>query len=446
MVHILKRNYGLFSLAFKVIAVLSILFLLHSCSKDKCGEYNPATHFFFTLDGELYKFAKIGDFLWMAENLNYNTGDSLNSLCYDNDYSNCEKYGRLYDWDAAMKVCPDGWHLPTASEWDDLIRIAGGDEAGSKLKAKTGWDDFEDWRNFIMNASGNGTDDFGFSALPGGYSYSNMSEFAEMSKFDKINRGGSWWSAIESRPNKIYAVEMASYWKRVDIYGYADKSIGFSVRCIKRDYAQDSIAAMQIEEKSKEISSFKDYESNLDILLKDRYKTMLDWCNAMEYSYLKKYYLEKSLKEDYFLKYYDERCVKPAKEFELLVTNVNYEKGSYGGYDDISIKKTEIGAHAKYKTHINRYAPSTFMLRLYPEEWQDFIRALYKLGVTEWKGDGTSLSSRNMAYWNLTILFSGKDSIYIDSKMISRLPNKYEFEKIIGDMMIKVETRRREGG
>jgi uncharacterized protein (TIGR02145 family) len=106
-------------------------------------------------DGKKYKTVKIGNQTWMAENLNYKTQDSY---CYRNDESNCSKYGRLYKWEAAVKVCPIGWHLPSKKELEKLFSSVGGEEvAGKSLKFKKGW-----------NNGGNGTDAFGFSALPAG--------------------------------------------------------------------------------------------------------------------------------------------------------------------------------------------------------------------------------------------------------------------------------------
>ena len=132
-------------------------------------------------DGQTYKTVIIGSQTWMAENLNY---ESINSFCYDDDVGNCSKYGRLYTWSAAIDsvgtwgdngkgcgyestcsliepvrgVCPSGWHLPSADEWESLF-AATGDEliAGTKLRSKSGWE-----------LDGNGTDDFGFSAFPAG--------------------------------------------------------------------------------------------------------------------------------------------------------------------------------------------------------------------------------------------------------------------------------------
>jgi len=102
----------------------------------------------------------IGGKRWMARNLNVETYNIFNAWCYDNESSNCFKYGRLYNWDVAKNICRGAWHLPSNKEWDDLV-AALGDKAGKKLKKRRGWYEND-----------NGTDDIGFSALPGGYRYS----------------------------------------------------------------------------------------------------------------------------------------------------------------------------------------------------------------------------------------------------------------------------------
>jgi uncharacterized protein (TIGR02145 family) len=158
-------------------------------------------------DGKKYRTVKIGKLTWMAENLNRATG---NSWCYENNESNCKKYGRLYDWNTAMKACPAGWRLPTRDDWNNLVEVAGGDVAGTKLKSKTGW---------------NGTDDFGFSALPGGYRSTDGS-------FYGAGNLGYWWSATEYDASGAWDRGMDSGYEYVDEYNdYFRKGNGLSVLC-----------------------------------------------------------------------------------------------------------------------------------------------------------------------------------------------------------------------
>ena len=84
-------------------------------------------------DGKKYKWIKIGNQTWMAENLNFNIHNG--SWCYENDISKCQIYGRYYSWQTARTSCPDGWHLPTYNEWIVLIDFLGGKNvAGGKMK------------------------------------------------------------------------------------------------------------------------------------------------------------------------------------------------------------------------------------------------------------------------------------------------------------------------
>jgi len=84
-------------------------------------------------DGKVYKTVKIGEQVWLAENLAFN---APSSKFY-------EKYGRLYDWKTALSVCPKGWHLPSDNEWQALVDFAGGGEvAGKKFKSRSGWGDY----------------------------------------------------------------------------------------------------------------------------------------------------------------------------------------------------------------------------------------------------------------------------------------------------------------
>lgn len=164
-------------------------------------------------DGQTYKTVKIGDQWWMAENLNYETDSSF---CYKDSDEYCEKYGRLYTWDAVVDVCPDGWHLPSKAEWEMLITAVGGQAtAGKMLKSTSG---------------GKGTDAFGFSALPagyrvkgGGYLYEGAHTFFRSSTVSSTEINNGPYSAFLDF-NVDYAAGMSS-----DDYN----NYGFSVRCLK---------------------------------------------------------------------------------------------------------------------------------------------------------------------------------------------------------------------
>jgi len=160
-----------------------------------------------TRDGKQYKTVKIDDQTWMAENLNY---EARGSKCYENDEKNCKKYGRLYDWETAKKACHRGWHLPNDGEWSELVNFAGGNKiAGKKLKA----------------AKFGGTDDYGFSALPGGDGNSDGS-------FSNVGNYGSWWSSSEYNSDNAYSRTMyySNEYARYHDYG---KSFLQSVRCLQ---------------------------------------------------------------------------------------------------------------------------------------------------------------------------------------------------------------------
>jgi len=112
-----------------LLSAVAVVGLAGSVAAQQIGSFTDSR------DGQKYKTVVIGGKTWMAENMNVKTGVSW---CYDDDESNCKKYGRLYAWSTAAKmVCPSGWHLPSRQEWDNLTKAAGGEKtAGKKLKAE----------------------------------------------------------------------------------------------------------------------------------------------------------------------------------------------------------------------------------------------------------------------------------------------------------------------
>jgi len=179
-----------------------------------------------------YRTVLIGEQVWMAENFGCYV---LGSKCNNNDPTNCTQYGRLYDWSTAMAlpsscnssscssqisvkhrgICPIGWHIPSDADWGALIAAVGGaSTAGVKLKAKNGW---------VSN--GNGTDDFEFSALPGGYGYSD-------GRFFSVGNTGFWWSSSELDASHAY-YRLIDYLSGSVIRVTHDKADLYSVRCVQ---------------------------------------------------------------------------------------------------------------------------------------------------------------------------------------------------------------------
>ncbi len=186
-----------------------------------------------------YKTVKIGNQIWMTENLNvdrFRNGDLIPEAktvdewelaeknkqpawCYyNNDPANGKKYGKLYNWYAvndSRGLAPAGFHIPSDSEWTTLTTYLGGEDiAASKLKSNSGW-----------NENGNGTNSNGFSALPGGIRLLN-------GIFTNIGVNAYWWSSTEKHSS--------SAWNRFLGYGFVyvskydcSKSNGLSARCIK---------------------------------------------------------------------------------------------------------------------------------------------------------------------------------------------------------------------
>jgi uncharacterized protein (TIGR02145 family) len=187
-------------------------------------------------DNVTYKWVKIGNQVWMAENLRatkYNDGTYISNITnqttwnnltsgaycyYDNSSSYSTTYGCLYNWYAVNtgKLAPTGWHVPTDAEWTTLSDYLGGEDiAGGHLKSTTGWD----------SPNTNADNSSGFSALPGGCRTS--------SGFYSEGLGGTWWSSTET--SSVYAWVWSLLYYYGNLYGssYGLKFSGYSVRCVR---------------------------------------------------------------------------------------------------------------------------------------------------------------------------------------------------------------------
>jgi uncharacterized protein (TIGR02145 family) len=162
-------------------------------------------------DGKTYKLVTIGSQTWMAENLNYETKDSR---CFEDSVSRCAKYGRLYSWSDAKTACPSKYHLPDTAEWNLLFETVGGkSDAGYILKSKSDW-----------KPKGEGSDEFGFSALPTG--------FFNDGGFRNYRKTTRFWSSTTRDRGGFYYVQLDYKDEYASIYN-TDKVDGFSVRCVK---------------------------------------------------------------------------------------------------------------------------------------------------------------------------------------------------------------------
>ncbi|WP_407441938.1 FISUMP domain-containing protein [Fibrobacter sp.] len=241
----------------------------HYCTKDfYIKEYDQGvSQLVDSRDGNVYKTVKIGDQVWMAENLNYaytgvkfnykdKTSDST-SWCYDNKIENCAKYGRLYTWAAAIDsvaltkdsknpqicgygaddcvlptvvrgVCPEGWHLPSVEEWRKLA-----EPLSTKIDEYTDhWNYFgagivmktaEDWES--LEGTTPGTNASGFTALPAGS--------IDMARSGGFGESVNFWSASLYDNDTPYYFWLTYKYDDAFVLSSQHWSEGFSVRCIK---------------------------------------------------------------------------------------------------------------------------------------------------------------------------------------------------------------------
>jgi uncharacterized protein (TIGR02145 family) len=172
-------------------------------------------------DNQSYMWLKIGTQVWMARNLNYAV--LKGSSCYNYDTAFCQTYGRLYEWNLALKICPSGWHLPSHKEWTELSEFLG-DQAGEKLKEP----DDKHWKGPDAVVRG----DSGFNALPAGYK--GVDE-RDRPFYAGLSNSAFFWSASTATPATKGWARYLDYLDD-ELHQLKDwKVFGFSVRCIKNE-------------------------------------------------------------------------------------------------------------------------------------------------------------------------------------------------------------------
>ncbi|MEA3445067.1 MAG: FISUMP domain-containing protein, partial [Bacteroidota bacterium] len=216
------------------------------------------------IDGNYYTTTQIGSQCWMAENMKaiqYSDGFYVTNgnwvgnlpgynyakyyFDYNSNSANSEIYGRLYTWLAASNsainlndtiqgICPTGWHLPSDTEWETLAVYIANDNGGTSngyVVGGSGGDDWELVGDHLKSTTGwntgNGTDDYGFSALPAGFRYYLGYNYY----YYYLDLGTFWWSATESSSNEYFDRYIGidhSFLRQVD-----HNSTGKSVRCVK---------------------------------------------------------------------------------------------------------------------------------------------------------------------------------------------------------------------
>jgi uncharacterized protein (TIGR02145 family) len=215
--------------------------LSFTTSSSATGQNNDSIE---DIEGNIYKTIKIGTQTWMAENLKttrYNDNTPLKKVSdaiawesapgaycwYNNDSSAYwNTYGALYNWNAVStgKLCPAGWHVPTADDWRLLSTYLGGWEiAGGKLK--------EAGTSHWVSSSAGATNESGFTALPGGMRPVNWDYDAS---YEGIGKMGVWWSSTIDGgvvDNNLILTAISDFFSSYD--HYVETSSGFSVRCVK---------------------------------------------------------------------------------------------------------------------------------------------------------------------------------------------------------------------
>ncbi len=207
------------------------------------------------IDGNTYNNVQIGNQCWMKENLNTTrdaNGNNITRYCYNNNSESCDNYGGLYKWATIMNgaassnanpsgvqgICPTGWHMPSDAEWTELTdflintyvfvniyNVGNILKSCRQVSSPVGGDcNTSNHPRWNSDASDYGTNDFGFSSLPGGY-YGGGA-------YGDLGFHGYWWSATQTSSTNALERGMHYYFGGVSRFSQG-KAAGFSARCLR---------------------------------------------------------------------------------------------------------------------------------------------------------------------------------------------------------------------
>ena len=393
----------------KLTPIAIIPFIL--CALLGCSQ--PKNQFEDKRDGIIYRTVTIGDQTWMAENLNFKISDSW---CYADSQSNCDKYGRLYTWQAALKACPEGWHLPSEDEWRALESYLGmseeqidtmymrGDGMGTKLKKVNAWESAAENKSEY--------DILGFNALPGGFRL-----FIDGSFVDKGIRG-SWWT---STPDGQYAMRRSIFRDKTGIdRDAATVTNAFSVRCIKDNKSKKN--SLKQESENLKIISYNVWYGFTKV--PERKKAWIAWMNEQGPDIV-------SLQE--LNEYTHEKLAEDAKSYghsySALLKEEGFPTGITSRYpiEDIKIS-TEGFHHGLLRVRIKGIY--IYIIHLHPSNWEtrkneitqilENIDGLPPDSQVILAGDFNTFSPLDSTYYShgrLEPFFHDRDSLYNEKNL-----------------------------
>lgn len=182
---------------------------------DVYGDFATSGSYKDPRDGYKYEWVLINNQLWIAENINYATVNG--SVCMQ-----CNNWGRLYNFNAAKEACPSGFHIPSKSEWQQLLKFSSKNKlAGKALKAGFGWDPLKGTSTY-----GNGDDDFGFGVKAGGAHFAKSDVSLNNRKFADAGQKAYFWTAEKSVIVFFYNNDNAKFEN-------FNAEFGASLRCLK---------------------------------------------------------------------------------------------------------------------------------------------------------------------------------------------------------------------